>query len=240
MNSHYIFRWRMLALLLLATNAGIAHANLGVYPMRVSAEPGGHAEVRVTSQSPKPQYVQVVIKQVLDAGTPEEREIDVVGGARAALMPSPAKFALPGGGSRLVRLIPLQDLAEEGVFRAYVESVDGGSAESADAVDLGQGASAGLNVNLIWGVLVHLLPKNGLMDVRLEGNALRNTGNVRVGIAGIAECDGKDCLEYPWKGALYPGRQAVLPFERTPGRSVQLRYRLSQDPYQENTRTFVP
>nr|WP_313508402.1 pilus assembly protein [Stenotrophomonas geniculata] len=240
MNSHYILRWRMLALLLLLTNAGIAHANLSVYPMRVSAEPGRHAEVRVTSQSPKPQYVQVVIKQVLDAGTSEEREIDVEGGARAPLMPSPSKFALPGGGSRLVRLIPLQDLAEEGVFRAYVESVDGGIAEGADAVAPGQGANAGLNVNLIWGVLVHLLPKNGHVDLRLEGNALRNAGNVRVGIAGIAECDGKNCHEHPWKGALYPGRQAVLPFERTPDRNVKLRYRLSQDPYQEHTRTLMP
>jgi len=240
MNTYFRFGWRLFALLVLATQIDPAHANLSVYPMRVAAEPGKHAEFRVTSQSPSTQFVQVVIKQVLDPGTPQEREIDVAGGARAALLASPAKFAVPGGGSRLVRLIPLQELSEEGVFRAYVEGVGAEANESSVDVDVGQGTTASLKVNLIWGVLVHLLPKGGEMDVRLEGNTLRNAGTLRVGITGVAECDGRDCNEHSWNTTLYPGRQLNLPFERMPGRSVQLSYRLSQDPFQDKAQTLGP
>lgn len=240
MNKHHRLGWRMLALLVLMANIGLANANLNVYPMRVSAEPGRHAEVRVTSQSPNPQYVRVVIKRVLKVGTPEEHEVDVEGGARASLLASPAKFAIPGGGSRLVRLIPLKELTEEGAFRAYVEAVGDDGTESSIDLDLEKGTSAGLSVKLTWGVLVHVLPKNGQMNLQLEGNSLHNTGTLRVGITGVAECDGNHCSEHSWEGALYPGRQATLPFERTAGRTVRLRYRLSNDPYQEREHVLVP
>lgn len=214
-----------------------AHANMSVSPMRATVEQGARTDVRVHSQSAEPQFVRVQLKEIVDPGTPDEREVDLAGGARAPLVASPAKFALAAGGNRLVRLVALADVEKERVLRAYFEGVPPDVEPGEEDLT---SSSAGLQLNLIWGVLVHLLPKDGVVDMQLEGNVLRNTGTLRLGLTGASECSGGDCIEHEFRASVFPDAQYRLPFQPAPGRSLTLRYHLSRDRYQVHTRNLQP
>ncbi|MGE6334544.1 pilus assembly protein [Stenotrophomonas sp. NPDC077659] len=213
-----------------------AHANLTVHPMRTSVDSKKAAQIRIYSQSTQPQYVQASIKRIVDPAGPDEREVDVES-SEAAIAVTPGKFALAGGGNRLIRVIPLQPVEKETAYRVYFEGVRG-----PDTVELageGERAQANVGVSLVWGALVNVLPAQPEMAVRVEGNRLRNTGTVRVGITSIADCVGARCTAHDLSRSLYPGNSVELPFPVQAGHTLQLRYRLTRDGYREHVQTLA-
>lgn len=233
------FSRRLVALLLsMGALSPAAHANMTIYPMRVALQTDKPAEMRVYSKSAQPQFVKITLKEIVDPATAQEQEIDVSSGARAPLLLSPGKFALPGGGNRVVRVIPLLDVEKETAYRAYFEAVKGDEPSTLDAPV--EGADASVSVNLVWGTLISLLPRDGVAAMALRGDALHNTGTLKLGLLGVAECTGTVCTPHELSRSLYPGQQLKLPFTPRAGQRIELRYRLTADGFKEHTHTLAP
>jgi len=214
-----------------------AHANLTVHPMRTSVDVKKGAQIRIYSQSTQPQYVQASIKRIVNPASADEQEVEVEPG-EAAIAITPGKFALAGGGNRLIRVIPLQPVEKETAYRVYFEGMRG--PEGIERAGEGERAQANIGVSLVWGALVNVLPAQAAMAVQVEGNRLRNTGTVRVGITSIADCDGARCTAHDVSRSLYPGSALELPFPVQPGHTLQMRYRLTRDGYREHVQTLAP
>ncbi|MCF7752613.1 hypothetical protein KQ945_17775 [Bacillus subtilis subsp. subtilis] len=212
-----------------------AQANLTVHPMRTSVDARKGTQIRVYSQSTQPQYVQATIRRIDSAADADEVEVEVEPG-QAAIAITPGKFALAGGGNRLIRVIPLQPVEHETAYRVYFEGVRG---PDESPLDIGQGARANLGVSLVWGALVNVLPVDGRLDIQVRGDALHNVGNLRLGITSIADCQGSRCTAHDVSRSLYPGSSLPLPFTLQPGHTVQLRYRLTRDGYREHVQTLT-
>lgn len=213
-----------------------AHANLTVHPMRVSVDLKKGAQIRVYSQSAQPQYVQATIHRIVDPAGPGEHEVEVEPG-ESAIAITPGKFALAGGGNRLVRIIPLHPVQQEAAFRVYFEGIRGPEDTPSGAAS---DAQANVGVSLVWGALVNVLPPDGTVDMHVEGDRLRNTGSLRLGITSIADCEGMRCIVHDVSRSLYPDSSLRLPFTVRPGHTLQLRYRLTRDGYREHVRTVSP
>lgn len=213
-----------------------AQANLTVHPMRTSVDAKRGTQIRVYSQSTQPQYIQASLRRIVDPAGAQESEVEVEPGD-AAIAVTPGKFALSGGGNRLIRVIPLQPVERETAYRVYFEGVAGPEASSAEAKEQ---AEAKVGVNLVWGALVNVLPHDGTVLPRVQGNTLRNDGTLRLGITSIADCVGSRCTAHDVSKSLYPGSTLELPFAVEAGHTVQLRYRLTRDGYREHVQTLTP
>lgn len=211
-----------------------AHANLTVHPMRTAVDGRRDTQIRVYSQSAQPQYVQASLRQIVDPAGEGEHEAEV-SPDQAAIAITPGKFALSGGGNRLIRVIPLQPVTQETAYRVYFEGVPGNEESETDPVE---GAQAKIGLSLIWGALVNVLPADGVVEVQLEDDHLRNTGTLRLGIISIADCQDTRCVAHEVSRSLYPGSRLHLPFPPVAGHTVQLRYRLSRDGYREHLTTL--
>lgn len=84
----------------------VAHANLSIHPMRAAVDTRRGTQIRVYSHSTQPQYVQARLLRITNPAQVGEEELDVEA-ADAAIAITPGKFALSGGGNRLIRVIPL-------------------------------------------------------------------------------------------------------------------------------------
>lgn len=228
-----------LATLALLMAAPAAHANLTVHPMRVAVEDKRGAQVRVYSQSAQTQYVQATVKRIVDPATDHEAEVDIEPGQLDAIAVTPGKFALAGGGNRLVRVIPLTTATQETAYRVYFEGVRGDADETSTPIEEGPAAQVGLS--LIWGALVHVLPADPLPDMRLDGATLLNTGNLRLGVTTVERCVARNrCESHNIQHSLYPGQQLVLPFNASSGERVRVHYRLSHAGYRSHERELLP
>jgi len=211
-----------------------AHANLTVHPMRSSVEGKRSTQIRVYSQSTQAQYVQATLRRIDNPASANEQERDVEP-HEAAIAVTPGKFALAGGGNRLIRVIPLQPVQKETAYRVYFEGVRGPDESEAEGE---QPARANVGVSLVWGALVNVLPTAGEVALQLEGNTLHNTGTLRVGITSVAECTRAGaCTAHDITHSLYPDAAFELPFQPKSGNSLQLRYRLTRDGYREHVQT---
>lgn len=213
-----------------------ARANLDVHPMRVHVEADRAAGVRVHSQSTRPQYIRATVKRVLHPGTAQEREIDEAAGESAAIAVTPTRFALAAGGSRLVRVIALDPVAEETALRVYFEAVP--PPEERDATAPPGAASATIGVSLVWGVLVNVLPPQGRVALQVEGSTLRNQGSLRLGVLRVEHCVAAHCQAHRVERSVYPGDAVPLPFEPAADARVNVYYRLSRDGYREHQQTL--
>lgn len=228
----------VIALLLLLLPATPVLANLDVHPMRVHVEAGRTTSIRVHAQSPRTQYVRATVKRVVAPATDAEHEVDELPGADAALVVTPAMFALAGGGSRRVRVIALAPVTEETAFRVYFEGV---RADDPDAVpEPGGTASATLGVSLVWGVLANLLPPDGRVAMQLVDGSLHNRGTLRLGIRRVEHCVAADCTTHDIERSVYPGAALALPFQPAPGARLRVDYRLSRDGYREHQQILLP
>lgn len=213
-----------------------AHANLTVHPMRAAVDGKRATQIRIYSQSTQPQYIQATLRRIVDPAGAEENEVEMEP-SEAAIAVTPGKFALAGGGNRLIRVIPLQPVLQETAYRVYFEGVRGPEETSAPEAE---GAQANIGVNLVWGALVNVLPRDGTVLPAVHGSTLRNDGTLRLGITSIADCVGNRCTAHDVSRSLYPGSSLQLPFIASPGHTVQLRYRLTNDGYREHVQTVTP
>ncbi len=215
-----------------------ARANLDVHPMRVHVEAGKAAGVRVHSQSALPQYIRVKLKRVLHPGTAREQEIDEAAGEAAAVAVMPSRFALAAGGSRLVRVIALDPVAQETALRVYFEAVPPVVEGDADAAP--GAASATVGVSLVWGVLVNVLPAQGRAMLQVRGDTLHNLGSLRLGVLRVEHCVATECQVHPVERSVYPGDRVALPFQPRADARVNVYYRLSRDGYREHQQSLRP
>lgn len=214
------------------------HANLSIHPMRAAVDGKRGTQIRVYSHSTQPQYVQARLLRISNPAEVGEEEMEVEA-ADAAVAITPAKFALSGGGNRLIRVIPLRAVEKEAAYRVYFEGVRGPDGTLLE--DDEQAAQANVGVSLVWGALVNVLPANGSVDLQLQGDTLRNVGNLRVGITGLAECSADGvCKPHDFAKSLYPDAELKLPFLPQPDSTLQLHYRLSKDGYRDHTTTLAP
>jgi Mat/Ecp fimbriae periplasmic chaperone len=216
--------------------ASQAQANLTIHPMRTSVDGKRPTQIRVYSQSTQPQYVQVSLRRIVNPAEETEHEVEL-DPEEAAIAVTPAKFALAGGGNRLIRIVPLRPPALETAYRVYFEGV--GGPQAADMAD-GEGADAQVGVSLVWGALVNVLPAESRVELRVDSGTLLNLGTARVGITSVADCVGSRCTAHDISRALYPGGVLNLPFDVRPGHTVQLRYRLTRDGHREHVQTLIP
>lgn len=217
------------SLFTLSALCSTAQANMLVSPMSsaIDTKVSSAAQLRVHSRSDATQYVKVVVKRVINPATAQETEEDAPRSGEAAVTVSPSKFALPAGGSRLVRVIALGTPAKEELYRVNFEPV----APEADE-ERGPTEKIASNVDfaLVWAPLVRVLPSVRSPSMTVSGKTLKNTGNVRLAVLEAAACesDASDA-KCDWKSverSVYPGQTLELPHSVT--KPVwQLKYRLN-------------
>ncbi|WP_331447997.1 hypothetical protein [Streptomyces xanthochromogenes] len=127
--------------------------SITLHPMRTVVSGKRSSQIRVYSQATQPQYLQVSLRKVLAPGQEDEREVEVEPG-EAHIAVTPSRFALAGGGNRLVRIVPLKEVAEHELFyRVLFETVRGPEDESVP------GEADQVGVNLVWGCVVTVRPE---------------------------------------------------------------------------------
>ena len=207
---------------------GTASANMTVSPMKMSVggESNAPGVIRVFSKSEETQYIKVYVKRVLDPAMPDEREEDAVAWNGKELVVSPAKFALPAGASRAVRVINFAPPEKEEVYRVYFEGVDAPQDDdsSGNAGDRG----AKVSVNVVWGALVRARPAKAAPDFKRVGNMLHNTGNTRIAVSVWGKCTGPSddvCAWQPIEKSVFPGGTLALPAEASTG-PIRLKFQV--------------
>lgn len=188
----------------------IVRANMQVYPMAASigVDKKQTAELRIYSKSDTTQYVKVIAKRVIDPATDHEREEVGMNSGNDAIVISPAKFALPAGGTRLVRVIPLGAPQKELLYRVYLQPAAAPSDDESAAKD---DVSGKVNFSLVWAPLIRVLPKTPVPDFDVANGILTNTGNVRIGLidADVCQSDRKEasCQQVRFERSVYPDQQ---------------------------------
>lgn len=203
----------LLAVVAMSLASSIVSANMLVYPMAASIGAGNEsaAELRIYSKSESTQYVKAVAKRVIDPATDREREEASMNSGDDAIVISPAKFALPAGGTRLVRVIPLGVPQKEVLYRVYLQPA---AAPSDDEAEAKGDVSGKVNFSLVWAPLIRVLPKTAVPDFDVSNGALINTGNVRIGLLGAGACqsekDDSPCQWTKFERSVYPDKQFRL------------------------------
>ncbi|WP_043301601.1 cable pilus chaperone CblB [Burkholderia paludis] len=204
---------RLLAAAALSFASSIAGANMLVYPMAASIGAGSEsaAELRIYSKSDATQYVKAIAKRVIDPATDHEREETGMNSGDDAIVISPAKFALPAGGTRLVRVIPLGAPQKEVLYRIYLQPA---AAPSDDASAAQDDVSGKVDFSLVWAPLIRVLPKTVVPDFDVANGTLTNTGNVRIGLIDAGACqsekDESSCRWTKFERSVYPDQEFRL------------------------------
>ncbi|GAB82510.1 hypothetical protein EB105725_25_00270 [Shimwellia blattae DSM 4481 = NBRC 105725] len=199
-----------------------------VYPMSsvIDNSEQEATTLQILSKSEQTQYVRTIVKRISRPATAFESEQDPQGDP--GIIVSPEKFILPAGVTRTVRVISLNSPEKEEAWRVYFEAVP-----SLDEPDPDQKQDkTNVRVNLIWGVLVRLMP--GAAQPQLarssDGKELINKGNLRYGVLRVAQCTGSSDDSCRWQNvdkSVYPGEALALPSGITSG-AVKIEYRLGK------------
>lgn len=203
-------------------------ANMTVYPMSsvIDNREQEATTLQVLSKSEHTQYVRTIVKRISRPATAYEAEQDPQGDP--GIVVSPEKFVLPAGVTRTVRLISLNAPEKEEAWRVYFEAVP-----SLDEPDPDEKQDkTNVRVNLIWGVLVRLMPAVAQPQLARssDGKELINTGNLRYGVLRVAQCTGNSDDSCRWQSvdkSVYPGESLALPGGITSG-AVKIEYRLGK------------
>ncbi|APD11385.1 hypothetical protein UC34_19525 [Pandoraea vervacti] len=226
----------------LAWAPALASANVSISPIAsvIAGDQPPVSVIRITSQSPHAQYVDVSVRRIVDPATDAEHEVSVEfaphgqpqasGGLGNALVASPAKFVLAAGATRLVRVValgrPQTEVAYRVYFRPVIAPVQGQPKDAQDAI------SPDVNVNFVWGALVRVEPQRALPGLARtpigDADRLKNTGNVRAHVTSMGRCDGDAEHACEWHEigrSVYPGLTYPIP-EALRNLPVRVRYRV--------------
>ena len=194
-------------LLLASFIPNICYANISVYPMVINMNGGTEdTSLQVSSKEDKTQYIRVTVKRIVHPATPEEREEGTTDD-ESGLIVSPKKFILPAGTHYKVRLTRLSASEQEETWRVYFESIPAPSDTQGKLPDKTQ-----VNINLIWGTLVRIIPTH--TDAKLglthNGRQLYNAGNIHLNILRVAQCT-EICSWQSINKRIYPNEVLALP-----------------------------
>lgn len=200
--------------LLLSSLCSLSQAAMTVYPMEVSLGQKGAAKIRVISQDNNVQFVKVSLKKIADPGTPKEHEIDANAMDKSNLIITPQKIALAAGSERIVRLVSVTQPEKETTWRVYFEGVSEDMFNDPDNSSAKGKSSANVGVNVIWGALIHVAPKDIIASLKYKINSstIINDGTVRIPVKELATCDdaGK-CVWAKKNITVYPNTEIAFP-----------------------------
>lgn len=187
-------------------------AGVSVYPIEVSINNGGASKIEVMSQSKDVSFVRVTAKKIVNPGTPQEREtpFNITGGD--SLIVTPQKLAITPGGTRIVRLVTLTPPEKETTWRVYFEEVSENNFRG-DKLSEGNKKNADVGVNIIWGALVHVAPRNPAVSLKIDSKTgmLINEGTVRIPLTEVGECTTTSTCVWKKEGAtIYPDMRVRL------------------------------
>ncbi|MBP1019182.1 fimbrial protein [Serratia fonticola] len=211
---------------ILAICSGPALANMNVYPMELGIGENGAAQIRVMSQSDGVQFVKVTEKQIINAGTEQEKEVSVEQLGKSSLVITPNKLAISAGSQRLVRLVALELPEKETTWRVYFEGVSGLD-DNTNAAST-QAATGKVGISLVWGALVHVAPKKVVTSLALDAQRgmVINDGTLRIPLREVGVCDLAGVCD--WKKettTVYPGTELkIASLMVKPGKKYKARY----------------
>lgn len=183
--------------------ASSAQADILLSDLIVELQPAKQVkdDVEVWNNSPDRAYVAVEPREILNAGTADERVRTDPDPEKLGLLVTPARMVLEPGQRKLIRLATLAPPSErERIYRVTVKPVVGEF----------QSKDTGLKIIVGYDVLVIVRPLTsspGLTAVR-SGRTLKftNTGNVSIELVDGRQCDSSQvhCVTLPGK-RLYAG-----------------------------------
>ncbi|WP_157968028.1 fimbria/pilus periplasmic chaperone [Edaphovirga cremea] len=179
---------RLTSLLLASLFLNCAHANMTVYPMALGLDNKGEGSVRIISKSNDVQFIKTTVYKIDQPGTPQEKEIPVSTKDASALVVMPPLFAIPGGSSKLVRMISMEPTEKEVMYRVKFEGVP--SPDGDESATQKTSVATHLSVSLVWGVLVSAPPVTPTINLALspDHHQVMNQGTQRVKITGVGLC----------------------------------------------------
>lgn len=206
--------------------SGIASAAFSVYPISVTTNQQGGAQIKIISASKEMDFIKVAVKAIENPGTKEEKERDLIAGE--SLVVTPAKFGLSSGTTRIVRLVNMVPPESEQAYRVYFEPVS----NLDDAPNDDQKNKVG--VNITWGALVIVPPVKPVEDISYipVGRQLVNNGNVHIKLSEVGVCksssDNNNCKWTKDARTVYPGKTLLLQGAEaqsiSPGSTVKIKY----------------
>lgn len=202
-----------IGLALASTVSGAAHAEMVLSQVIVDLLPNEpRGDIEVFNDGPERMYVAADPFEIVDAGTPEERRIQVAADPeQAGLLVSPRKIVLAPGERQTIRVAAIGERPEtDRVYRLAIRPVAGPL----------QADQSALKVLVGYDALVLVRPATQIDDVSSvrDGRSLTltNAGNTAQELFDGRQCDasGGDCRSLPAK-RLYPGGswQQTLPFD---------------------------
>lgn len=216
----------LLVVALLSFFSGGALANMSVYPMSVELGKTGATQIRVMSQSDSVQFVKVTEKQILNPGTKQEKEVNVEGFGKNSLVITPQKLAISAGSQRLVRLVAVELPEKETTWRVYFEAVP--ELDENNTVANPQTTTTKVGISLVWGVLVHVAPKEALASLKLDAKRglVVNDGTLRIPLREVGVCDlANTCTWKKETATVYPGTElSVASLIVQPEKKYKARY----------------
>lgn len=188
--------------------SGIASAAFSVYPISVTTNQQGGAQIKIISASKEMDFIKVTVKTIENPGTKEEKERDLIAGE--SLVVTPAKFGLSAGTTRIVRLVNMAPPESEQAYRVYFEPVSSLEDTPNDA------QKTQIGVNITWGALVIVPPVKPVEDISYMpvGRQLVNNGNVHIKLSEVGVCksssDSNNCKWTKDARTVYPGKTLLL------------------------------
>jgi P pilus assembly chaperone PapD len=192
----------------LAASAG----QIALYPMeaRVVAGTGKMPVLTVSNPGEDKAYVKTEVREILFPNTAREKEVLVTGTSESDLIASPARFILAPNGSKKIRLVYLNTVDKERIFRVYATPIVDSNEQAALSRAINQqnasqakaqppgGVQTSLSISISWGALIRLLPEAPKLawsaSVRDGMFYLKNSGNIRFHVSAIKNCtDSANC-----------------------------------------------
>ncbi|MEG0621438.1 MAG: hypothetical protein RR498_00840 [Hafnia sp.] len=190
--------------------SGIASAAFSVYPISVTTNQQGGAQIKIISASKEMDFIKVTVKTIENPGTKEEKERDLIAGE--SLVVTPAKFGLSSGTTRIVRLVNMVPPESEQAYRVYFDPVS----SLDEAPNSNDAQKAKIGVNITWGALVIVPPVKPVEDISYMpvGRQLVNNGNVHIKLSEVGVCksssDNNNCKWTKDARTVYPGKTLLL------------------------------
>lgn len=194
-------------------------------------------QLTVYNVDPSTAYVRVDVVEITVDG--QEAEVNATT-ENTALLVSPNRLIVPGGGRQVVRLIAQGARGQERYFRVRFVPVapkksEGFGIGAEEELLAAQAMQAQLNIQIGYGARVVVAPRSPRFATTIirttTGHEIRNGGNATIYLANHRVCAlrGTNCLELP-EERLDPGRDHPIPAESDRHHTFDLREGASTTP----------
>lgn len=208
-----------------------AYANLSIDKLWIDFESGqsGRSDIVIRNDSEDRYYISVVVSEILDPGTDDEKRVQEIDPEKIGLLVTPNRIVLDPGAIRSIRLVSLNNsLAKDRVYRVLI-SPQVGAIKS----KLNEENEQAIAIKLLaaYDVLVIARPNDSapeIQSVRTAGSVvLSNSGTTNVLVLDGFVCpeDAGDepsvetCTTFPTK-RLFSGNEMTIPLSSATDRVI--------------------